>query len=191
MTNSLGPPTVDRRQLLRATGLALLTIMTPLGRMTPAAAQAAQTPLLNLTDREARTLAALAEALVPGATNAGIARYIDAQLASDQPLLMLHYLDWPGALAGFYHDAIAALDTLAATQPTAAGSFADLPASDHTAIAGQLLGGAVEDWAGPPAFLVYFALRADAVDVVFGTPEGFATLGVPYMAHIQPPEGWS
>ena len=28
-------------------------------------------------------------------------------------------------------------------------------------------------------------------DVVYGTPEGFKKLGVPYMEHILPPEGWS
>lgn len=189
MRNSIHQPTIDRRQVMRTTGLATLTILTPLGRLTPAAAQAAQTPLLNLTEREAETLEALAEALVPGATDAGIARYIDAQLSSDQPLLMLHYLDWPGNTAAFYRDAIRALDAVATGRD--ADSFADLSIEDRTAIAGQLLGGMLEGWAGPPAFLVYFALRADAVDVVFGTPEGFATLGVPYMAHIQPPEGWS
>ncbi len=187
--NSLIPPTVDRRTVVRGTGLVALSIMTPLGRMTPVAAQTAQTALLNLADREAGTLAALAETLVPGATDAGIARYIDAQLTSDQPLLMLHYLDWPGDPAGFYRDSIAALDTVAAGR--AAESFASLPEADRTAIAGQLLGGAIEGWTGPPPFLVYFAVRADAVDVVFGTPDGFASLGVPYMAHIQPPEGWS
>lgn len=189
MVNSPDTPTLDRRQLMRTTGLVSLTIMTPLGRMKPAAAQTARTPLLNLTDREAASLEALAEALVPGATDAGIARYIDAQLISDHPLLMLHYLDWPSPPAAFYRDSIRALDALAASQ--SAGSFADLAPSARTAIAGQLLSGMVEGWAGPPAFLVYFALRADAVDVVFGTPEGFATLGVPYMPHIQPPEGWS
>ena len=32
--------------------------------------------------------------------------------------------------------------------------------------------------------------RSDAVDVVYGTPEGFAKLGVPYMPHIMPPTSW-
>ena len=187
--NSLSRPTVDRRQVMRGTGLVALTIVTPLGRMTPAAAQVARSPLLNLSDAEAATLEALAEILVPSATDAGVARYVDAQLTSDQPLLMLHYLDWPGPPVEFYRDAIAALDTFAAGR--SAGTFADLPAADRTDVAGQLLAGDVAGWTGPPPFLVYFALRADAVDVAFGTPDGFATLGVPYMPHIQPPEGWS
>ena len=45
-------------------------------------------------------------------------------------------------------------------------------------------------WAGPPAPLVYFVVRSDAVDVVYGTPEGFDKLGVPYMQHIMPPRKW-
>jgi hypothetical protein len=33
-------------------------------------------------------------------------------------------------------------------------------------------------------------LRNDALDVVYGTRRGFASLGVPYMAHILPPTSW-
>jgi hypothetical protein len=33
---------------------------------------------------------------------------------------------------------------------------------------------------------VYFVLRSDAVDVVYGTMEGYESLGVPYMPHIVP-----
>ena len=38
--------------------------------------------------------------------------------------------------------------------------------------------------------LFYVCLRSDAVDVVYGTPEGFRKLNIPYMEHILPPEGW-
>jgi len=31
-------------------------------------------------------------------------------------------------------------------------------------------------------------VRSDAVDVVYGTVEGFERLGVPYMPHILPPD---
>jgi hypothetical protein len=37
---------------------------------------------------------------------------------------------------------------------------------------------------------VYFLLRTDAVDVVYGTMEGYAQLGVPYMPHIAPARSW-
>ena len=43
---------------------------------------------------------------------------------------------------------------------------------------------------GYPIFLFYMCLRSDAVDVVYGTPEGFEKLNVPYTQHILPPEGW-
>jgi hypothetical protein len=49
---------------------------------------------------------------------------------------------------------------------------------------------AVTDWAGPPASYAFFVLRADALDVTYGTPEGFSTLDIPYSAHIQPEAYW-
>jgi hypothetical protein len=33
-------------------------------------------------------------------------------------------------------------------------------------------------------------LRSDAVDVVYGTVEGYESLGIPYMAHIAPDRRW-
>ena len=48
----------------------------------------------------------------------------------------------------------------------------------------------VEDWKGRPAALAYAVLRADAVDVVYGTMEGYEALGIPYMAHIAPEKRW-
>ena len=46
------------------------------------------------------------------------------------------------------------------------------------------------DWSGPPASYVMFLLRADALDVVYGTQAGFAKLGIPYSAHILPEANW-
>ena len=46
------------------------------------------------------------------------------------------------------------------------------------------------DGRGPPAGLVYFVLRSDTVDVMYGTMEGYESLGVPYMAHIEPDKRW-
>ena len=40
------------------------------------------------------------------------------------------------------------------------------------------------------ASYVLFVLRADALDVTYGTPEGFDALGIPYMAHIMPETPW-
>ena len=43
---------------------------------------------------------------------------------------------------------------------------------------------------GPPASYMLFVLRADALDVTYGTPEGFEALDTPYMAHIMPEKPW-
>ena len=45
-------------------------------------------------------------------------------------------------------------------------------------------------WEGPPASYMLFVLRADALDVTYGTPEGFEALGIPYVAHIMPETPW-
>ena len=46
----------------------------------------------------------------------------------------------------------------------------------------------IDGWQGPAGPFVYLILRSDAVDVVYGTVEGYATLGIPYMPHIVPEE---
>ena len=46
------------------------------------------------------------------------------------------------------------------------------------------------NWEGPPASYMLFVLRADALDVTYGTPGGFEALGIPYTAHIMPEKPW-
>jgi len=48
----------------------------------------------------------------------------------------------------------------------------------------------IEDWTGRPGALVYAVLRTDAVDVVYGTMEGYEALGISYMPHIPPEKRW-
>ena len=48
----------------------------------------------------------------------------------------------------------------------------------------------IDGWQGPPGSFVYLLLRSDAVDVVYGTMEGYAALGIPYQAHIVPEKRW-
>ena len=50
--------------------------------------------------------------------------------------------------------------------------------------------GKLESWKGPAQGFVYSILRNDAVDVVYGTVEGFARINVPYMPHILPQRSW-
>jgi hypothetical protein len=48
----------------------------------------------------------------------------------------------------------------------------------------------IDGWQGPTGPFVYLILRSDAVDVVYGTVEGYAALGIPYMPHIVPEKRW-
>ena len=186
----LSDPGLSRRALLALSVAATagLTIATARGRMTPAQAHAAQVPLTTLSTAEADALAALGDALLPGAAEAGIVEYVDSQLAAEQPLLLYRYLDVPIPAADFYRGALAALDAYAQAQHGQA--FSALAAEQQGAVVGAVATGQAEGWQGLPSPLLYFVVRSDALDVVYGTMEGFAKLGVPYMAHIEPPASW-
>ena len=64
------------------------------------------------------------------------------------------------------------------------------PKGAAEALIAAMAEGKLEGWAGPPPPFFYFVLRNDACDVMYGTEKGFAALGVPYAAHIQPPSEW-
>ena len=68
-------------------------------------------------------------------------------------------------------------------------AMTDENTSMQTLISG-MAADALSEWVGPPASYVLFVLRADALDVTYGTPEGFEKLGIPYMAHIMPERPW-
>ena len=68
--------------------------------------------------------------------------------------------------------------------------FAHLPAADQRKFVELMRQNKVEGWTGRPAGAVYAVLRADAVDVFYGTIEGYEALGVPYMPHIPPEKRW-
>ena len=67
------------------------------------------------------------------------------------------------------------------------GQLSDEQKDAHT---NAIWRGEVVNWQGPPPPLFYMMVRSDAVDVVYGTKEGFDKLNVPYMAHIMPEEKW-
>jgi hypothetical protein len=126
--------------------------------------------------------------LLPGARDAGIANFVDVQLGKQDPLLMAKYFDWPGPLRDFYTQGLAALDK--ASQAANNAPFAKATPEQQTALMGTFLSGKVAGWDGPPAPLFYLFVRGDAVDVVYGTVEGFQRLNIPYMPHILPEERW-
>lgn len=185
----------DRRTLLKTgltTGFGLIaaTVGSVPAMLSAAEAHRRALPLTVLTAAQAATLAAFGEVLLPGATAAGIAHFVDDQLAKDpaECLLMLRYFDWPPPYAPFYAGGLAALD--GAAQAAHGVAFTALDGPRATALVAPMLAGEVAGWHGPPAALVYLALRADAVDVVYGTMAGTAKLGLPYMAHIEPDPRW-
>ncbi len=154
----------------------------------PRAARERGDPFVVLDEEQGRTLEALGDTLLPGAAAAGVAHFVDQQLARPTPMLMLKYLDFPMAYADFYRQGLGALDAL--SKDRYGEGFAALSAREREAIVREISGSNPAEWDGPPAPLFYFTTRSDAVDVVYGTEEGFAKLAVPYRAHIQPPAKW-
>lgn len=190
-----GPAPRSRREFLSqgSVGAAFLLAFTIGGcerKLTAAQARAAQVPLRIFDKQAAESLEALGETLLPGSAQAGLAHYIDHQLAGDSAdsMLMIKYLGVAPPYVNFY------LSGLASAREAALRNFGKLPAElgsqQRTTMLTQMSASAIDGWKGPAAALFYFVLRNDAVDVMYGTPAGFAALGVPYMPHIMPPQAW-
>lgn len=186
----------NRRRFIHGTGLGLLSFTAGGSAvlLSPREARAKGADFKVLSAGEVELLEAFGEALAPGAREHGIAHFVDQQLSVDanDALLMIKYFNVPPPYADFYRAGLAALDGY--SRSTHGKPFTDLNGQETIAVIDALVatlgGGTPEGWEGPPAVLVYFAVRADAVDVVYGTAEGFDRLGVPYMPHIVPPEKW-
>jgi hypothetical protein len=158
--------------------------------LTPRQAHAQNIPLRTLTPEQAATLGATGEALVPGAKDAGVVNFVDQQLSipAEQALLQARILNVRPPFANFYRAALGAID--GAADKMKGKKFAQLtPAEQHDFI-GQMRVNKIDGWQGPPGPFVFAVLRSDAVDVVYGTMEGYAALGVPYMPHIAPTQKW-
>lgn len=188
---------MDRREfiLLGAAGVGIATGLTGCGKepatTVTTAAVTAVAPA-SVLDAPARTaLQAMADALAPGAAAAGFADYLETQLAAppEQTMLMLRYLGVPAPYADFYLPALAAAQAWSAQ--TYGKPIEALDVADLASLIGDIAAGKPTVWAAAPAPFFYFVLRADAVDVAYGTRAGFARLGVPYAAHIAPPGDWS
>jgi hypothetical protein len=182
----------DRRTMLRhgAAGLFLFTLGGCDVLMSPDEARKRGASIRHLSEQETETLEAFGEALVPGARNAGIAHYVDANLQRPHAdnLLTVRYLDVLPPYLDFYAEGLKALDE---TSQTAMGkTFAELGEKDAARIIRPMLGGSIEGWKGPPAPLFYLAVRSDAADLVYGTVASFERMGLPYMPHIEPPSPW-
>jgi len=158
--------------------------------MTPREARAEGAPYKILDAGEVETLEALGDTLLPGAAESGFANYIDYHLAvpAEDSLLMLRYLDVAPPYASFYKSGLGNLNRTAESRH--GSRFAELTKNGREAFVGDMGRENPPGWEGFPAPLFYYALRSDAVDVYYGTVEGFEKLGVPYMPHILPPTKW-
>ena len=158
--------------------------------MTPNEARARNVPFRLLDGHQGETLEALGETLVPRAREAGIAHYIDQQLSvsPQESLLQARIFNFRPPFAEFYRTTINAVDDHC--RKIFGHEFAQLNAKDQREFVDRLRQNKIEDWKGRPAALAYAVLRADAVDVVYGTMEGYQALGIPYMAHIAPDRRW-
>src|SRR6266404_9107997 len=68
--------------------------------------------------------------------------------------------------------------------------FAQLNPSEQHDFVDTMRQNQIQGWQGPGGSFVYLVLRSDAVDVVYGTVEGYEALGIPYMPHIAPDKRW-
>lgn len=182
--------TLSRRNFVKQ-GLALtFTVAGQSLLLTPREAHAAKVPFSVLSAQEAGTLKAICEGLAPGAGEGGVAHFVDQQLGvnPDNSLLFIKYFNVAPPYVDFYRAALSAIRRL--SEETFGASAAALKADDAKALIESLRDNKAADWDGPPAPLVYHVLRNDAVDVVYGDREGFASLDIPYVAHVEPPPAW-
>ena len=158
--------------------------------LTPAAARAAQMPMKILSALEVTTLETLCEAIVPGSRSAGIAAFVDYQLAErpQEALLMGRYLGLEPPFAPFYQQGLAAAHQAALKQFDR--PWSQLTESQSKGLVDQMFSDAIPDWSAAPASFLFFVWRADACDVVYGTQSGSEAIGMPYMAHIAPSDKW-
>jgi hypothetical protein len=183
---------IERRALLKGAGLGALafTVGGAQVMLTPAQAYADSVELHTLKPEEAKTLEAMGETLVPGAREAGIVHFVDQQLSipAGEALLEARILNVKPPYANFYRAAIGAIN--GASTAKHGKPFAELDAAAQHAFVDQMRQNKIDGWKGPGGGFVYFVLRSDAVDVVYGTMAGYKSLDIPYMAHIEPKRSW-
>jgi len=184
---------IERRAFVKGAGLGALafTVGGADVLLTPGAARAQGVPLKTLTAPEAATLEALGETLVPGARQAGISHFVDQQISipAEEALLEARILNVRPPYANFYRAALGAVERASQALNNGRG-FAELDEAGQRSLVDAMRQNKVTGWQGPGSPFVYLVLRSDAVDVVYGTMDGYAGLGIPYMPHIAPTKRW-
>jgi hypothetical protein len=183
---------IQRRAFVKGASLGALafTVGGVTVMLTTRQARADNVPFRMLKENEAETIGSMGEALVPGAAAAGIAHFIDQQIAGapEEALLQARIMNVKPPFANLYRAAVRAID--GASDKTYGRKFAQLSPSDKNDFINLMRQNKATGWQGPPGPFVYAVLRSDAVDVVYSTMDGYEALGVPYMAHIAPERRW-
>jgi len=182
----------DRRRFLKTGALGALTFQVAGAAvsLTPAEARARGADVESFDKTQIAMLDRLGDTLLPGAAGQGFAHFIDRQVSvpHGKCLSMVRYMDWPPPYAAFYKNGLTALDAF--SKAVTGRKFAKTSDEEAANLIRAISGAQPDGWSGPPAPLFYFVTRADAVDVVYGTMEGFERLDVPYLPHIEPPAKW-
>jgi Gluconate 2-dehydrogenase subunit 3 len=183
---------IERRSFMKgaAIGALAFTVGGTQVLLTPSEARAQNVPFRLLKANEAEGLEALGETLVPGARRAGIAHFIDQQVSvpAEEALLEARILNVRPPYLNFYRAALGAVDH--ASLARNGHRFADLDTATQHEFVDAMRQNKIDGWQGPAGPFVYTLVRSDAVDVVYGTVEGYAALGIPYMPHIAPEKRW-
>lgn len=183
---------IGRRGFVKGASLGALAFTVGGAEVIMAARQARArgVPFRLLDAHQGETLEALGETLVPQAREAGIAHFIDQQLSvpPHESLLQARIFNFRPPFSDFYRAAITSVDD--ASAKLFGQNFAELATADQRQFVDLMRQNKIEGWSGRPGALVYAVLRADAVDVVYGTMEGYEALGIPYMPHIPPEKRW-
>ena len=183
---------IDRRGFVKGATLGSLafTVGGVQVMMAAGEARARGVPFRLLDAHQGETLEALGETLVPQAREAGIAHFIDQQLSvpPHESLLQARIFNFRPPFADFYRTTITAVD--GGSGKMFGLDFAKLQAAEQRQVVDLMRQNKFEGWTGPPGAMIYTVLRADAVDVVYGTMEGYEMLGIPYMPHIPPDKRW-
>lgn len=171
---------IERRAFMKGAAMGALAFMVGGAEvlLTPGAARAQGVPLRTLTAAQAATLDALGETLVPGARQAGISHFVDQQISipAEEALLEARILNVRPPYANFYRAMLGAVDR--ASQTLNGGRpFVELSEAEQRSLVDNMRRNKIEGWQGPAGSFVYLVLRSDAVDVVYGTMDGYAALG--------------
>lgn len=194
VTESVPESAPSRREFVRtmahAVALGLWPLSTAAGTLGGGSA-AVSAELRVLTGDEAAIYDVWCDELAPGAAQQGAARYLDAQLAAarEDSLLLLRVLANP-PFEEFYRQGITAIGQEARARFGDDASFVALAGDQRREIVEAAAADQTVAWQNPPPSFFYFVSRADAVDVAYGTEEGFRRLRVPYLPHIRPPAPW-